>query len=178
MPVIAQSILSAPKLRWLGYLSTVGVYGNYGGAWVSEATTPHPDPRPLDRAPCRRASVDGTRGGAQRRRSPFSASPASTVPGRNAFVNLEAGKAHRIVKPGQVFNRIHVDDIVATLGAALRANAGGIFNVADDEPAPPQDVVAFAADLDGGEAAAGGADGTRGALADGALLLRREQARR
>ena len=65
-------------------------------------------------------------------------------PGRNALVNLAEGKAHRIVKPGQVFNRIHVDDIAEVLSAAVNRNAAGIFNVADDEPAPPQDVVAYA----------------------------------
>ena len=70
-------------------------------------------------------------------------------PGRNALVNLAEGRAHRIVKPGQVFNRIHVDDIVAALTAAVARNAAGIFNVADDEPAPPQDVVAYAARLMG-----------------------------
>ena len=62
---------------------------------------------------------------------------------------LAAGKARRIVKPDQVFNRIHVDDITQVLGAAATRKASGIFNVADDEPAPPQDVVAYAADLMG-----------------------------
>ena len=99
-------------------------------------------------------------------------------PGRNAFVNLAEGKAHRIVKPGQVFNRIHVDDIAATLAAAVARNAAGIFNLADDEPAPPQDVVAFAAGLMGVAAAAGGPVRRGRPLADGALVLRREQARR
>ncbi len=72
-------------------------------------------------------------------------------PGRNALVNLAEGRAHRIVKPGQVFNRIHVDDIVETLDAAVAQDAAGLFNVADDEPAPPQDVVAYAARLMGVE---------------------------
>jgi nucleoside-diphosphate-sugar epimerase len=70
-------------------------------------------------------------------------------PGRNALVKLAEGNAHRIVKAGQVFNRIHVDDIVAALAATLDGTAAGIFNLADDEPAPPQDVVAFAAGLMG-----------------------------
>ena len=69
----------------------------------------------------------------------------------HAFVNLAEGKAHRILKPGQVFNRIHVADIVAALAAAFERNAAGIFNLADDEPAPPQDVVAYAAGLMGVE---------------------------
>ena len=70
-------------------------------------------------------------------------------PGRNAFVRLAAGEAHRVVKPGQVFNRIHLDDIVGALMAAIAAKAAGIYNVADDEPAPAEEVVAYAAGLMG-----------------------------
>ncbi len=70
-------------------------------------------------------------------------------PGRNPLVKLAEGRAHRIVKPGQVFNRIHVDDIAATLGAAVARPATRLYNVADDEPAPPQEVTAFAAGLMG-----------------------------
>ena len=72
-------------------------------------------------------------------------------PGRNAFVNLANGTARRLVKPGQVFNRIHVDDIAGALWHLGGARAGGIFNVTDDVPAPPQDVVAYAAELMGVE---------------------------
>ena len=68
-------------------------------------------------------------------------------PGRNAFMQIARGDARRIVKPGQVFNRIHVDDIVQAIDAALRQKASGIFNVADDEPCPPGDPLAFAAQL-------------------------------
>jgi nucleoside-diphosphate-sugar epimerase len=69
-------------------------------------------------------------------------------PGRNALVNLREGRARRIVKPGQVFNRIHVEDIARAIEATFASNApSGIFNVADDEPAPPQDVIAYAAEL-------------------------------
>ena len=71
-------------------------------------------------------------------------------PGRNALVNLRDGTARRIVKPGQVFNRIHVEDIAAVLAASIaRPRAGAVYNVSDDEPAPPQDVVAYAAGLAG-----------------------------
>jgi nucleoside-diphosphate-sugar epimerase len=67
-------------------------------------------------------------------------------PGRNAFVNLASGTAKRLVKPGQVFNRIHVDDIAGVLMASIaQPRAGAVYNVTDDEPAPPQDVVSFAA---------------------------------
>jgi nucleoside-diphosphate-sugar epimerase len=73
-------------------------------------------------------------------------------PGRNALVNLRAGTAKRIVKPGQVFNRIHAADIAAVLAASMeRPQGGAVYNVADDEPAPPQDVVAYAAELLGVE---------------------------
>jgi nucleoside-diphosphate-sugar epimerase len=70
-------------------------------------------------------------------------------PGRNALANLADGTARRIVKSGQIFNRIHVTDLAAVVATALTREASGIFNVADDEPAPPQDVVAFAANLMG-----------------------------
>ncbi len=143
-PVLAHyrdTILAAPDLKWIGYLSTVGVYGNYGGAWVSEATTPHPrQPRSVERLAAEKAWGQL----AAERAVPLAVFRLAGIygPGRNAFVNLAEGKAHRIVKPGQVFNRIHVDDIVQTLAAALAQSAAGIFNVADDLPAPPQDVVA------------------------------------
>ena len=150
-PVLAHyrdDILAAPKLQWIGYLSTVGVYGNYGGAWVSEATTPHPR---AARSVERLAAEKAWGALAAKRGVPLAVFRLAGIygPGRNAFVNLAEGKAHRIVKPGQVFNRIHVDDIVQTLAAALARSAAGIFNVADDLPAQPQDVVAYAADLMG-----------------------------
>ena len=150
-PVIArhrQSILAAAKLRWVGYLSTVGIYGNYGGAWVSEATTPHPT---RERSTLRLASENAWTKLAAERDVTLAVFRIAGIygPGRNAFVNLDEGNAHRVAKPGQVFNRIHVDDIVTTIAAALGASAAGIFNLADDEPAPPQDVVTYAATLMG-----------------------------
>ena len=152
-PVLAhfgEAIRAAPRLAWIGYLSTIGVYGDYGGAWVSEATTPHPrSARALQRIAAEKAwgALAAERG------MPLAIFRLAGIygPGRNALVNLAEGRAHRIVKPGQVFNRIHVDDIVAVLAAAVTTNTAGIFNVADDEPAPPQDVVAYAAALMGVE---------------------------
>jgi len=142
------SIMAARSLKWIGYLSTVGVYGDYGGAWVSERTTPHPASA---RAKQRLAAEKEWATTAAERGVPLAVFRTAGIygPGRNAFVNLAEGKAHRVVKPGQVFNRIHVDDIVATLAAAFAKDAAGVFNLADDEPAPPQDVVAFAAGLMG-----------------------------
>ena len=100
-------------------------------------------------------------------------------PGRNALKNLRDGAARRIVKPGQVFNRIHVDDIAAALVASIdRPRAGAVYNVADDEPAPPQDVVAYAAALLGIAPPPETPVRPGRAVADGREFLRREQARR
>ncbi len=144
----AGDILAAPKLRWIGYLSTVGVYGNYGGAWVSETTTPHPV---SERAKQRLVAEKAWAALSAERGVPLATFRIAGIygPGRNAFVNLAEGKAHRIVKAEQVFNRIHVDDIVAALAASVTRGTVGVVNLADDEPSPPQDVVAYAAELAG-----------------------------
>jgi nucleoside-diphosphate-sugar epimerase len=144
----AADIAAAPRLRWIGYLSTIGVYGDYGGAWVSERTTPHPA---SSRATARlEAEREWTRLAVERD-TPLGIFRLSGIygPGRNALVNLAHGTAHRIVKPGQVFNRIHVADIAATLTAAIDRPARRIYNLADDEPAPGEDVVTYAARLMG-----------------------------
>jgi len=141
-------ILAAPNLRWIGYLSTVGVYGDHGGAWVDEETPPQPrrgrseDRLAAEAAWTALASEGGVSLGIFRIAGIYG-------PGRSAFVNLAEGRARRIVKPGQVFNRIHVADIAQALAAAAARPATRIYNLADDEPAPPQDVVAFAAKLMG-----------------------------
>lgn len=137
-----------PKLAWIGYLSTVGVYGDHGGAWVDETTPVKPvSQRSLERV----EAEDGWTDLAARRGVPLAILRLSGIygPGRNAFVNLAEGKARRLVKPGQVFNRIHVDDIAGALALLAGQRIGGIFNVTDDEPAPPQDVVEHAAWLVG-----------------------------
>lgn len=143
----AEAIASAPRLRWIGYLSTVGVYGDHAGAWVDETT----EPRPLSERSIRRIEAErdwlalGARSG-----KPVQVFRLAGIygPGRNALVNLQEGSAKRLVKPGQVFNRIHVEDIAGAVAASLdRPRSGAIYNVTDDEPAPPQDVVTFAAGL-------------------------------
>jgi len=137
-----------PKLQWVCYLSTVGVYGDHGCAWVDEESECQPiSPRSRWRVEAERAWQDFGR----LRNVPVAILRLSGIygPGRNAFVNLEQGTAKRIVKPGQVFNRIHVDDIAGAAHHLMRVSAGGVFNVSDDEPSPPQDVVAFAAHLMG-----------------------------
>lgn len=152
-PVLAHhrdAVLAAPGLRWIGYLSTVGVYGDRGGAWVDETAAPQPS---SGRSIRRLAAEEAWRAVARDAGAKLAVFRIAGIygPGRNALVNLAEGRAKRVVKPGQVFNRIHVDDIVTVLAAAAEREAEGVFNLADDEPAPPQDVVAFAAGLMGVE---------------------------
>ncbi|MEM1045408.1 MAG: SDR family oxidoreductase [Pseudomonadota bacterium] len=146
----ADRLASLGSLAWIGYLSTVGVYGNHDGAWVDETAECRPvSKRSVYRDEAERAWLAlGERCGV-----PTALLRLSGIygPGRNAFENFRKGTARRIDKPGQVFNRIHVEDIGQTVAAAARQKAAGIFNVTDDEPAPPQDVVAHAADLLGVE---------------------------
>lgn len=132
---------------WIGYLSTTGVYGDFEGRWVFETS------------PLRAQSVEGARRvGAERDWRQVGRGMGLTVttfrlpgiygPGRSAFDRLRAGEGRRIVKPGQVFSRVHRDDIVSGLLASLdQPRAGGIYNLCDDEPAPPQDVIEYAARL-------------------------------
>jgi nucleoside-diphosphate-sugar epimerase len=142
-------IATASNSAWIGYLSTTGVYGDHGGAWVDEATPATPMSRQSAlRFAAEQAWLDlGREAG---RAVHIFRLTGIYGPGRNALANLAQGTAKRIVKPGQTFNRIHVGDIAAVLAASLgRPRAGAIYNVADDEPAPPQDVVAHAARLAG-----------------------------
>lgn len=137
-----------PALRWIGYLSTVGVYGDHNGAWVDERTPCRPKSRrSVDRVEAEERWLAMGRDIGR----PVALLRLSGIygPGRNAFVNLENGTAKRLVKAGQVFNRIHVDDIAGALWMLAGKRQGGIFNVSDDEPSPPQDVVAYAAELMG-----------------------------
>ncbi|WP_313603673.1 SDR family oxidoreductase [Rhizobium sp.] len=139
-----------PKLKWIGYLSTVGVYGDHGGDWVTEETPGSPIlGRSIERVDTEEAWAEQGRIAGV----PVAALRLSGIygPGRNAFVNLDRGSARRIIKKDQVFNRIRVEDIgSATLFLAER-NLAGIYNVTDDEPCPPQDVIAEAARLMGVE---------------------------
>lgn len=128
------------------YLSTTGVYGDLDGGWAMEWSPLNP----------------GSARGERRVRAEQawqSASPRVRLvrlpgiygPGRSAFDRLESNSARRIVKPGQVFSRIHVDDIARGLLALIKAKAFGAFNLCDDLAAPPQDVIAHAAKLMGVE---------------------------
>ncbi|KAA3441881.1 NAD(P)-dependent oxidoreductase [Mesorhizobium sp. SARCC-RB16n] len=142
------AIAGMPDLEWIGYLSTVGVYGDHGGAWVDETAVCRPvSTRSMMRVEAEQAWLKLGR----EIHRPVAILRLSGIygPGRNALVNLENGTARRLVKPDQVFNRIHCDDISGALWHLVAGNTGGIFNVTDDEPAPPQDVVAYAASLMG-----------------------------
>ncbi len=134
----------ARQFAWVGYLSTTGVYGDHQGAWVDEAT-------PL---------TPSTRRGQWRKdaEAAWSAIPDLPLhifrlagiygPGRGPFAKVRAGTARRVIKPGQVFSRIHVDDIAQVLAASIaRPNPGAAYNVCDNDPAPPQDVIGHAAEL-------------------------------
>jgi nucleoside-diphosphate-sugar epimerase len=139
-----QIVQKASALRWVGYLSTTGVYGNYDGAWVDEATPLNPTTK---------------RGQARKRaEAEWSAIPELPLhifrlagiygPGRGPFAKVLSGTARRIVKEGQVFSRIHVEDIAQILEASIASpNPGAAYNMCDDDPAPPQDVIAHAANL-------------------------------
>ncbi len=137
----------APRLKWVGYLSTTGVYGDHRGGWVDEDT-------PLDPATERGRKRVNAEGQWQRLARdaglPLHIFRLAGIygPGRGPFAKIRNGSARRIVKPGQVFSRIHVEDIARVLSASIaRPMPGAVYNVCDDEPAPPEDVIAHAAEL-------------------------------
>ncbi len=135
-----------PCLEWVGYLSTVGVYGDHGGEWVDEQT----ECRPVSKRSKWRVDAEREwKAFGQKAGLPVAILRLAGIygPGRNAFNKLSAGTARRLIKPGQVFNRIHVADIAGAIAHLAGKRLDGIFNVTDDEPAPPQDVIAFAARL-------------------------------
>ncbi|MDL2404733.1 SDR family oxidoreductase [Rhizobium calliandrae] len=137
-----------PKLEWICYFSTVGVYGDHKGAWVNEDTPLHPV---ADRSVERVEAEDGWHRVGIRLGIPVSVLRLAGIygPGRNAFCNLEKGTARRLIKANQVFNRIRVEDIGACAKFLSVRQLGGIYNVTDNEPAPPQDVIVEAARLMG-----------------------------
>jgi len=153
-PVLAhyrEEIAALRSLEWIGYLSTVGVYGHQEGSWVDESTPPKPNSARTE------ARVEAEQAW-------LAFGEAIGVPvqifrlagiygsGRSVFDKLKSGTARRVKKDGQVFSRIHVEDIAGVLEASIaRPQAGAIYNVADDEPAAPGEVVAYAAELIGVE---------------------------
>ncbi|WP_170345971.1 SDR family oxidoreductase [Ruegeria atlantica] len=134
------------QFEWVGYLSTTAVYGDHQGGWVDEDTPPAPTAK---RGRWRMLAE-----------AQWSAIPGLPVhvfrlagiygPGRGPFSKLKRGGLRRIIKPGQVFSRIHVEDIAQILEASMmKPNPGRVYNVCDDEPVPPQDVIGYAAELQG-----------------------------
>ena len=139
----------APDLEWVGYLSTTGVYGDRGGDWVDEESPLTPA---TERGARRLAAEQAWAAFGRETGVPVHLFRLAGIygPHRNQLKGLSEGTARRIVKPGQVFSRIHVTDIAAVLEASIaRDLPSTAFNVCDDEPAPPQDVVAYAAELMG-----------------------------
>ena len=137
----------AEQFAWAGYLSTTGVYGDHGGGWVTEATPLTPN---TERGRKRVGAEQQWASLHQRHGLPVQLFRLAGIygPGRNQLESLLAGTAQRIVKPGQIFSRIHVDDIVSVLEASMaRPDPGQAYNVCDDYPCPPQEVVGFAAHL-------------------------------
>ena len=165
------AIRTFPHLRWIGYLSSTNVYGNHNGGWVDEDTQTTPS---LERGRRRVTSenlwwqlaqdagqnTDQNTGQNTDQNIGQNTEQKTGVachifrlagiygPGRNALTSLQSGKAKRIIKKGQLFSRIHVDDIAQTVLCGMESRLGSrIFNVADDMPAPPQDVITHAASL-------------------------------
>lgn len=154
-PVIqhhAANIAALSELKWLGYLSTTGVYGDRGGEWVDEESDRMPTgPRGKRRVKAEDAWVNLW----QKRELPVHLFRLAGIygPGRSALDTVRQGRARRIIKPGQVFSRIHVEDIVSVLKSSMeRPNPGTAYNLCDNEAAPPQDVITYACELLGVDA--------------------------
>ncbi len=136
---LAPAIRGSSPPRWIGYLSTTGVYGDRRGRWVFESS------------PTCAMSIEGARRVAAEQDwlsldAAIFRLPGIYGPGRSPFDRLREGAAHRLMKPGQVFSRIHVDDLAAGLEASLaRPRGGAIYHLCDDEPAPADQVTAYAA---------------------------------
>jgi len=146
LATLADDIAAAAKLQSIVYLSSLGVYGDHGGAWIDETAPTIP---PHTRGAARVDAELAWQALGRQRRIPVAILRLGGIygPGQNAFVRLVAGRAHRIDKPGHVSNRIHVADIAQAIDAAFSRRFGGIVNVTDGEPAPPGDQIEFAAKL-------------------------------
>lgn len=135
--------LRAARPEWVGYLSTTAVYGDHGGGWVDEET-------PLSPATARGAARVAAEAEWAGLGLPLHIFRLAGIygPGRGPFEKVRDGTARRIIKPGQVFSRVHVEDIAQVLEASIRRpRPGAVYNLCDDDPAPPEDVIAHAAAL-------------------------------
>jgi nucleoside-diphosphate-sugar epimerase len=144
---IAMLMKATPRLAWAGYLSTTGVYGDRAGDWVGEAS----ERRPTGERGRRRVAAEDAWLALWREHDvPIHLFRLAGIygPGRSALDTVRAGKAQRIDKPGQVFSRIHVDDIAAVLRASIaKPNPGAAYNVCDDNSAAPEEVIRYACEL-------------------------------
>lgn len=147
--LLLPALQASPALRWVGYLSSTSVYADRAGGWIDERSAADA----TEAAGVQRLLAEAQWRALAGQRSIASAVfrlPGLYGPGRNALVQLAQGRAHHVVRPGQVFNRLHVDDLATVIIAAMRRPARqGLYLPSDDEPAPPQDVLAFAAKLGG-----------------------------
>lgn len=144
---LREKIATATDLQWVGYLSTIGVYGNHDGGWVDEDTPLTPA---TGRGQLRVEAEAAWQALAAETGMPLHIFRLAGIygPGRGPFAKVRRGTARRIVKKNQLFSRIHVEDIAQVLLASInRPDPGRIYNVCDDNPAPPQDVIAYAAQL-------------------------------
>ncbi|MGR3292165.1 MAG: SDR family oxidoreductase [Paracoccaceae bacterium] len=147
LTALTGQISAAPGLEWIGYLSTTAVYGNHQGGWVDESTPPAPT---TQRGHTRAKAERAWQALADKQNLSLHIFRLAGIygPGRGPIAKVRDGTARRIIKPDQVFSRIHVDDIAQTLAASMaRPSPGAIYNLCDDDPAPPQDVIAYAAEL-------------------------------
>ena len=136
-------VLADTRAEWVGYLSTTAVYGDHGGAWVDEDC-------PLTPSTARGAARVAAEAGWQAMGLPLHIFRLAGIygPGRGPFEKVRDGTARRILKPGQVFSRIHVADIAQALALSMaRPMPGSVWNLCDDDPAPPEEVLSHAAAL-------------------------------
>ncbi|MCF3455143.1 epimerase [Stenotrophomonas maltophilia] len=147
--LLLPALQASPALRWVGYLSSTSVYADRAGGWIDERSAADA----TEAAGVQRLLAEAQWRALAGQRSIASAVfrlPGLYGPGRNALVQLAQRRARHVVRPGQVFNRLHVDDLATVIIAAMRRPARqGLYLPSDDEPAPPQDVLAFAAKLGG-----------------------------
>ncbi|WP_286070323.1 NAD-dependent epimerase/dehydratase family protein [Stenotrophomonas sp. 57] len=143
------ALLASPALRWVGYLSSTSVYDDRAGGWIDETSAADA----TGAVGVQRLLAEAQWRALARQRGIASAVfrlPGLYGPGRNALLQLSQGRARHVVRPGLVFNRLHVQDLAVVIIAALqRPTAQGLYLPSDDEPAPPQHVLAFAAQLGG-----------------------------
>ena len=134
----------SPRLEWAGYLSTTGVYGNHQGDWVDETTAL----TPATKRGQLRVSAEAEWQSIPELPLHIFRLAGIYGPGRGPFAKVRNGTARRIIKQGQVFSRIHVEDIAQVLWASItRPNIGAVYNLCDNDPAPPEDVIEYAAQL-------------------------------